>query len=40
MRSFGYTAETLEFMLIPMVHDLRDPLGSIGDDSALAVFSD
>ena len=40
MRSFGYTAETLEFMLIPMVHDLRDPLGSMGDDSALAVLSD
>jgi len=40
MRSFGYTTETLEFMLIPMVHDLRDPLGSMGDDSALAVLSD
>ena len=40
MRSFGYTAETMEFMLIPMVHDLRDPLGSMGDDSALAVLSD
>ena len=40
MSSFGYTAETLEFMLIPMVHDLRDPLGSMGDDTALAVLSD
>ena len=40
MCSFGYTTETLEFMLIPMVHDLRDPLGSMGDDSALAVLSD
>ena len=40
MSSFGYTAETLEFMLIPMVHDLRDPLGSMGDDAALAVLSD
>jgi len=40
MRFFGYTTETLEFFLIPMVHDLRDPLGSMGDDSALAVLSD
>ncbi|WP_353681412.1 glutamate synthase large subunit, partial [Aeromicrobium sp. REDSEA-S38_B2] len=40
MCSFGYTTETLEFMLMPMVHDLRDPLGSMGDDSALAVLSD
>ena len=27
-------------MLLPMVHDLRDPLGSMGNDSALAVLSD
>ena len=40
MRAFGYTSETLEFMLLPMVHDLRDPLGSMGNDSALAVLSD
>ena len=38
--SFGYTSETLEFMLKPMVHDLRDPLGSMGNDSPLAVLSD
>ena len=40
MRAFGYTSETLEFILLPMVHDLRDPLGSMGNDSALAVLSD
>jgi len=40
MRAFGYTTETLEFMLLPMVHDLRDPLGSMGNDSAPAVLSD
>ena len=39
MRAFGYTTETLEFMMLPMVHDLRDPLGSMGNDSALAVLS-
>jgi glutamate synthase (NADPH/NADH) large chain len=38
--SFGYTSETLEFMLKPMVHDLRDPLGSMGNDSPLAALSD
>ena len=40
MRAFGYTSETLEFVLLPMIHDLRDPLGSMGNDSALAVLSD
>ena len=35
MRAFGYTSETLEFMLFPMVHDLRDPLGSMGNDLSL-----
>ena len=27
MQSFGYTTETLEFMLLPLVTELRDPLG-------------
>ena len=40
MRAFGYTSETLEFMLFPMVHDLRDPLGSMGNDTVLASLSD
>jgi glutamate synthase (NADPH/NADH) large chain len=40
MRAFGYTSETLEFMLLPMVHDLRDPLGSMGNDTVLASLSD
>ena len=30
MQSFGYTTETLEFMLLPLVTELRDPLGSMG----------
>ena len=40
MRAFGYTSETLEFMIFPMVHDLRDPLGSMGNDTVLASLSD
>ena len=40
MQAFGYTAETMQFMLLPLVAELRDPLGSMGNDSALAVMSD
>ena len=39
MRAFGYTQETLQFMLQPMVTELRDPVGSMGNDAALAVMS-
>ena len=39
MRAFGYTVETMQFMLAPLVTELRDPLGSMGNDSALAVMS-
>ncbi|PCJ25719.1 MAG: glutamate synthase large subunit [SAR86 cluster bacterium] len=40
MQAFGYTTETMQFMLIPMVTEARDPLGSMGNDSALACLSD
>ncbi len=40
MQAFGYTTETMQFMLLPMVKELRDPLGSMGNDAALAVLSD
>jgi len=40
MQSFGYTTETLQFMLRPMIEEKRDPVGSMGNDSALAVLSD
>lgn len=40
MQAHGYTTETMQFMLIPMVKELRDPLGSMGNDAALAVMSD
>jgi|TARA_B100002003_G_C14153449_1_gene555007 glutamate synthase (NADPH/NADH) large chain len=40
MQSFGYTRETMEFMLLPLVTEARDPLGSMGNDTALACLSD
>ncbi|MFT5431852.1 MAG: glutamate synthase (NADPH/NADH) large chain [Myxococcota bacterium] len=40
LRAFGYTAETVRFMLVPMILQGRDPVGSMGNDSALAVLSD
>ena len=36
MQAFGYTAETMKFMLRPLVEQLRDPVGSMGNDSAIA----
>jgi len=40
MKAFGFTTETLQFMLLPLVNQLRDPVGSMGNDSALACLSD
>ncbi len=40
MQAFGYTAETMSFMLRPLVQQLRDPVGSMGNDSAIACLSD
>ena len=40
MQSFGYTTETLKFMLVPMITTKKDPIGSMGDDTALACLSD
>ncbi|SVC16738.1 uncharacterized protein METZ01_LOCUS269592, partial [marine metagenome] len=40
MQAFGYTLETMQFMLLPIVKELRDPLGSMGNDAALACLSD
>ena len=40
MQAFGYTVETLSFMLAPLVTEKRDPVGSMGNDSALACLSD
>jgi glutamate synthase (NADPH/NADH) large chain len=40
MQAFGYTIETMQFMLLPMVVEKRDPIGSMGNDSCLACLSD
>jgi glutamate synthase (NADPH/NADH) large chain len=40
MQAFGYTSETMNFMLRPLVEQVRDPVGSMGNDSALACLSD
>jgi glutamate synthase (NADPH) large chain len=40
MQAFGYTTETMQFMLIPMVHARKDPIGSMGNDAVMACLSD
>ncbi len=40
MQAFGYTIETMHFMLVPMIQSQVDPIGSMGNDSALACLSD
>lgn len=40
MQAFGFTAETMNFMLIPLIDQKRDPVGSMGNDSAIACLSD
>ena len=36
---FGYTAEDLEILLKPMAENGKEPVGSMGNDTALAVLS-
>ena len=36
---FGYTQEDLEILLMPMARDGKEPLGSMGNDTALAVLA-
>jgi len=40
MQAFGYTSETMQFMLMPMLRESRDPIGSMGNDAALACLSE
>ena len=40
MQAFGITTETIQFMLKPLIEQKRDPVGSMGNDAALAVLSD
>ena len=39
-KAFGYTSEDLENILIPMAVDGKEPIGSMGVDTPLAVLSD
>ncbi|MBX6332477.1 MAG: glutamate synthase large subunit, partial [Gemmatimonadaceae bacterium] len=39
-RAFGYTAEELRTILIPMASTGEEPVGSMGNDTPLAVLSD
>ncbi|MGM0500013.1 MAG: glutamate synthase large subunit [Bacillota bacterium] len=39
-KSFGYSYENLQKILIPMARDGVDPIGSMGNDASLAVLSD
>src|SRR6202007_3220861 len=36
----GFSHEELELILHPMVEDVKEPIGSMGDDTPLAVLSD
>jgi glutamate synthase (NADPH/NADH) large chain len=38
--TYGTTMEDLELILHPMVEDAKEPVGSMGDDTPLAVLSD
>ncbi|MEZ6055252.1 MAG: glutamate synthase large subunit [Planctomycetaceae bacterium] len=40
MQAFGYTTETMQFMLLPLINSKKDPLYSMGDDTSLACLSD
>jgi glutamate synthase (NADPH) large chain len=39
-QAFAYTQEDMKFLLTPMAVDGQDPVGSMGNDSPLAVLSD
>ncbi|HRF00558.1 MAG TPA: glutamate synthase central domain-containing protein, partial [Pirellulaceae bacterium] len=40
LQAFGYSTETVHFMLLPMLKSKKDPIGSMGNDAALACLSD
>jgi glutamate synthase (ferredoxin) len=39
-QAFGYTDEDLSVILVPMIQNAVEPVGSMGNDAALAVLSD
>jgi glutamate synthase (NADPH/NADH) large chain len=40
LKAFGYTKEDVEKLIIPMVNDGKEPVGSMGNDTPPAVLSD
>ena len=40
MQAFGYSTETMQFMLLPLINAKKDPINSMGDDASLACLSD
>ncbi|CAM6092721.1 unnamed protein product [Calypogeia fissa] len=40
LRAFGYTVEGLDMLLVPMAKDASEPLGSMGNDTPLALMSE
>ena len=38
--AFGYTNEDFEFLILPTINNAQEPLGSMGNDTPLAVLSD
>ncbi|HSP17556.1 MAG TPA: glutamate synthase large subunit [Thermoanaerobaculia bacterium] len=39
LRAFGYTRDEQQYVLRPMFDDAAEPIGSMGDDTPLAIFS-
>ncbi|MBN2710573.1 MAG: glutamate synthase large subunit [Calditrichaceae bacterium] len=40
LRTFGYTLEDLKMIILPMVKNAQEPVGSMGNDSSPAVLSE
>jgi glutamate synthase domain-containing protein 2/glutamate synthase domain-containing protein 3 len=40
LRTFGYTREEVRMIVVPMARNGQEPIGSMGNDAALAVLSD
>ncbi len=40
LASFGYSREDLKEILLPMAQDAKEPIGSMGNDTPLALFSE
>jgi glutamate synthase (NADPH/NADH) large chain len=38
MRAFGYSTETMDFMLLPMIEVKKDPIGSMGNDARVGLL--